>query len=107
MKKSSKFSPEVRERAVRMVHEHRGEYPSLWAAVESIAPKIGCVPQTLLGWVQQQEIDSGARTGVTTSEAQRVKELEREVKELRRANEILKLASAFFAQAELDRRLKS
>jgi transposase len=90
-----------------MVQEHRGEYPSLWAAVESMAPKIGCVPQTLLGWVQRDEIDSGARTGVTTAEAPRVKELERENKELRRANEILKLASAFFAQAELDRRLKS
>jgi transposase-like protein len=107
MKKSNKFSPEVRERAVRMVQEHRGEYPSLWAAVESIAPKMGCVPQTLLTWVQRHEVDSGVRQGVTTAEAQRVKELEREVKELRRANEILKLASAFFAQAELDRRLKS
>jgi transposase len=107
MKKSNKFSPEVRERAVRMVQEHRGEYPSLWAAVESIAPKIGCVPKTLLDWVQRQEVDTGVRTGVTTAEALRVKELEREVKELRRANEILKLASAFFAQAELDRRLKS
>ena len=106
MNKSNKFSPEVRERAVRMVQEHRGEYPSPWAAVESIAPKIGCVPQTLLGWVQRQEIDSGVREGVTTEEAKRVRELEREVKELRRANEILKLASAFFAQAELDRRLK-
>ncbi len=90
-----------------MVQEHRGDYPSLWAAVESIAAKIGCVPQTLLTWVQRHEIDSGAREGVTTAEAKRVKELEREVKELRRANEILKLASAFFAQAELDRRLKS
>ena len=107
MNKSSKFSPEARERAVRMVLEQRGEYPSLWAAVESMAPKIGCVPQTLLGWVQRHEVDTGAREGVTTAEAQRVKELEREVKELRRANEILKLASAFFAQAELDRRLKS
>jgi len=107
MNKSNKFSPEVRERAVRMVHEHRGEYPSLWAAVESIAPKIGCVPQTLLEWVKRQEVDAGVRDGVTTNEAQRVKDLEREVKELRRANEILKLASAFFAQAELDRRLKS
>jgi len=95
MNKSTKFSPEVRERAVRMVQEHRGEYPSLWAAVESIAPKIGCVPQTLLGWVQRHEVDTGVRGGVTTAEAQRVKELEREVKELRRANEILKLASAF------------
>jgi len=106
MNKSNKFSPDVRERAVRMVLEHRGEYPSLWAAVESMAPKIGCVPQTLLGWVQRHEIDTGARDGMTTAEAQRVKELERENKELRRANEILKLASAFFAQAELDRRLK-
>ena len=107
MKKSNKFSSEVRERAVRLVLEHRGEYPSLWTAVESIAPKIGCVPQTLLHWVKRHEVDSGVREGVTTAEAQRVKELEREVKELRRANEILKLASAFFAQAELDRRLKS
>jgi transposase len=107
MNKSKKFSPEVRERAVRMVREHRGEYPSLWAAIDSIAPKIGCVPQTLLEWVKRHEIDSGVREGVSTCEAQRVKELEREVKELRRANEILKLASAFFAQAELDRRLKS
>jgi transposase len=89
------------------VQEHRGEYPSLWAAVESIAPKIGCVPQTLLEWVKRVEVDTGGREGVTTSEAQRVKDLERENKELRRANEILKLASAFFAQAELDRRLKS
>ncbi len=101
MNKSTKFSPEVRERTVRMVQEHRGEYPSPWAAVESIAPKIGCVPQTLLGWVQRHEVDTGVRGGVTTAEAQRVKALEREVKELRRANEILKLASAFFAQAEL------
>ena len=107
MNKSNKFSPEVRERAVRMLQEHRGEYPSLRAAVESIAPKIGCVPQTLLGWVQRQEVDSGVREGTSTAERQRVKELEREVKELRRANEILKLASAFFAQAELDCRLKS
>ena len=107
MNKSNKFSPEVRERAVRMVQEHRGEYPSLWAAVESIAPKIGCVANTLHDWVKRSEIDAGVRQGVTTSEAQRVKDLEREVKELRRANEILKLASAFFAQAELDRRLKS
>ena len=107
MNKSNKFSPEVRERAVRLVQEHRGEYPSLWLAVESIAPKIGCVPQTLLTWVKRAEIDSGVREGVTTSEAQRVKELEREVKELRRANEIPNVASAVFAQAELDRRFKS
>ena len=107
MNKSNKFSPEVRERAVRMVQEHRGEYPSLWAAVESIAPKTDCVPQTLLEGVKRVEVDSGTREGVTSAEAQRVKDLEREVKELRRANDILKLASAFFAQAELDRRLKS
>ena len=107
MNKSNKFSPEVRERAVRLVLEHRGDYPSLWLAVESIAPKIGCVPQTLLTWVKRHEIDSGVREGTTTADAQRMKELEREVKELRRANEILKVASAFFAQAELDRRFKS
>ena len=83
-----------------MVQEHRSEYPSLWAAVESIAPKIGCAPNTLHDWVKRSEIDAGVRQGVTTNEAQRVKDLEREVKELRRANEILKLASAFFAQAE-------
>jgi transposase-like protein len=107
MNKSNKFSPEVRERAVRMVQEHRGEYPSLWLAIESIAPKIGCVPQTLLTWVKRHEVDTGTREGVTTADAQRMKELERENKELRRANEILKVASAFFAQAELDRRFKS
>jgi len=107
MRKSTKFSPEVRERAVRMVQEHRGEYPSLWAAIESISAKIGCVPQTLNEWVKKSEIDSGAREGVTSDERDRIKALEREVKELRRANEILKLASAFFAQAELGRHLKS
>lgn len=105
--KSNKFSPEVRERAVRMVQEHRSEYSSQWAAVESIAAKIGCVPQTLQEWVKRQAIDSGVRPGITSEERDRVKALEREVKELRRANEILKLASAFFAQAELDRKLKS
>lgn len=107
MNKSKKFSPEIRERAVRMVQEHRGEYPSLWAAIESIAPKIGCVPQTLLDWVKRAEIDAGSRPGTTTTEMQRIKDLERENKELRRANEILRTASAFFAQAELDRKLKS
>ena len=90
-----------------MVQEHRGEYPSLWAAIESISAKIGCVPQTLNEWVKKSEINSGTREGVTSDERERVKALEREVKELRRANEILKLASAFFAQAELDRKLKS
>ncbi|MCP1677294.1 transposase-like protein [Natronocella acetinitrilica] len=107
MKKTNKFSPEVRERAVRMVQEHRDDYPSLWAAIESIAPKIGCVPQTLLEWVKRAETDAGERDGLTTTERERLKALEREVKELRRANDILKTASAFFAQAELDRRLKS
>ena len=106
-KKSNRFSPEVRERAVRMVLEHRGEYPSLWATIESIAPKIGCVPQTLHDWVRQHEVDEGMRVGISSDERARIKDLEREVKELRKANEILKLASAFFAQAELDRRLKS
>jgi transposase len=107
MTKTNKYSPEVRERAVRLVQEHRGEYPSLWAAVESIAPKIGCVAQTLLEWVKRDEINNGKRDGVSSEERERIKALEREVKELRRANEILKTASAFFAQAELDRRLKS
>ena len=91
---------------MRLVQEHRGEYPSLWAAIESIAPKTGCVPQTLNEWVKRVEVDTGVREGVTTAKGQRLKELEREVKELRRANEILKLASAFFAQAEQGRRLK-
>ena len=106
MRKSPKFSPEMRERAVRMVQEHRSEHPSQWAAIESIATKVGCVPQTLHTWVKQHEIDAGQREGVSTAEAQRIKELERENRELRKANEILKLASAYFAQAELDRRLK-
>ena len=106
MNKSNKFSPEVRERAVRLVQEHRGEYSSLWAAIESIAPKIGCVPQTLLEWVKRAEVDAGTRPGTTTAEVQRIKDLERENKELRRANDILRTASAFFAQAELDRKLK-
>jgi len=107
MNKSPKFSPEVRERAVRMVQEHREEYPSLWAAVESLAPKIGCVPHTLYEWMRRHEVDSGVRQGTTTADKDRLKELERENRELRKANEILKLASAFFAQAELDRRLKN
>ncbi|WP_320534438.1 IS3 family transposase [Robbsia andropogonis] len=96
MTKTNKFSPEMRERAVRMVQEHRSEYPSLWAAVESIAPKIGCVPQTLLDWVKRDEVDKGQREGLSSDERERMKELEREVKELRRANDILKTASAFF-----------
>jgi transposase-like protein len=104
---ANKFSPEVRERAVRLVQESRSEYPSLWVAVESIAPKIGCSSQTLLTWIKRHEVDSGQREGVTTSERERIKELERENRELRRANDILRTASAFFAQAELDRKLKS
>lgn len=107
MKKSMKYSPEVRERAVRMVFEHRAEHESQWAAVVSIAGKIGCTAQTLHNWVRRHERDTGLREGPSTAEHKRVKELEREVRELRRANEILKLASAFFAQAELDRRTKS
>src|ERR1700738_4746168 len=106
MKKPIKFSPEVRERAVLMVNEARSDHASQWAAVESIAAKIGCTPQTLLNWVRQHERDTGQRDGASTAEQQRIKELEREVKKLRKANEILKLASAFFAQAELDRRFK-
>ena len=94
-KRSDKFFPEVRERAVRTVQEHRGEYNSMGAAIESIAPKIGCLPQTLNEWVKRVEVDTGVREGVTTAHAQRVKEPKREVKKLRRANKILKLASAF------------
>ena len=89
-----------------MLQEHRGEYPSTWAAIESIALKIGCAPQTLHEWPRKHEVDTGMREGLTSTERDRIKELERENKELRRANEILKVASAFFAQAELDRRLK-
>ena len=107
MKKSVNFPPDVRDRSVRMVAESRGDYPSQWAAVESVASKIGCTPQTLLKWVRQHERDTGQREGPSTADQKRVKELEREVRELRKANEILKLASAFFAQAELDRRFKS
>jgi transposase len=90
-----------------MVLEAKDQYPSQWAAIESIAAKIGCTAETLRRWVRQAERDRGLRDGPTTAEQQRVKELEREVRELRKANEILKLASAFFAQAELDRRFKS
>ena len=106
MRKSPKFSPEVMERAVRMVFEAKDQYPSQWAAIESIAGKIGCTTETLRRWVRQGERDGGVRAGATTTEQQRIKELEREVRELRRTNEILKLASAYFAQAELDRHAK-
>ena len=106
MRKSSKFSPEVMERAVRMVFDAKDQYPSQWAAIESITAKIGCTSETLRRWVRQGERDSGERPGPTTAEQQRIKDLEREVRELRKTNEILKLASAYFAQAELDRQSK-
>jgi transposase-like protein len=106
MKKSTKFSPEVRERAVKMVLEHQGEYESQWAAIVSVAAKIGCTAETLRGWVRQHERDTGQRGGLTTAERERMKALERENRELRQANEILRKASAYFAQAELDRRSK-
>jgi transposase len=105
-KTTNKFSPEVRERAVRMVQDHLVDYPSRWAAVVSIAEKIGCVPQTLHEWVRNAEVDSGKRAGVPTEMADRLKALERENRELRQANEILRKASAYFAQAELDRPFK-
>ena len=102
-KTTNKFSPEVRERSVRMVLDHQADYPSRWAAVVSIAEKIGCVPQTLHEWVKKAEIDSGQRAGVPSEMAEKLKTLERENRELRQANEILRKASAYFAQAELDR----
>ena len=101
-----KFSPEVRERAVRMVIEHRSDHASQWAAIGSIAAKIGCTAQTLHNWVAQAERDRGVRAGTTTDERERIKALERENRELRQANEILRKASAYFAQAELDRRFR-
>ena len=105
-KTTNKFSPEVRDRAVRMALDHAGEHPSRWAAVTSIAAKIGCTPQTLHDWVKKAEIDSGQRAGVPTDTAEKLKALERENRELRQANEILRKASAYFAMAELDRRSK-
>jgi transposase len=105
-KTTNKFSPEVRDRAVRMVLDHAGEHPSRWAAVTSISAKIGCTPQTLHDWVKKTEIDSGQRTSVPTEMAEKLKALERENRELRQANEILRKASAYFAMAELDRRSK-
>jgi transposase len=101
-----RFSPEVRERAVRLVRQHQGEHATQWAAISSIAAKIGCTGETLRGWVRQAERDSGERAGTTSEERERIKALERENRELRQANEILRKASAYFAQAELDRRFK-
>ncbi len=106
MGRASKYPEEVRERAVRLVFEQQPEHESQWAAILSIASKMGCTPETLRKWVRQAERDSGQRPGLTTSERERMKELEREVRELKRANEILRKASAYFAQAELDRRSK-
>ena len=103
---SKRYSDEVRERAVRMVSEHRSQYGSQWAAIQSIAGKIGCTSESLRRWVQRAERDQGVRAGPSTEERERLKQLERENRELKRANEILRTASAFFAQAELDRRWK-
>jgi transposase len=106
MGKTKPYPAEVRERAVRLVFEQQGEHSSQWAAITSIAGKMGCTPETLRNWIRREERDTGRRAGLTTNERERVKDLEREVRELKRANEILRKASAFFAQAELDRRPK-
>ncbi len=105
-KTSNRFSPEIRERAVRMVLEHGSDHASQWAAISSIASKIGCTGETLRKWVRQAERDQGRRPGQTSDDRERMKTLERENRELRQANEILRKASAYFAQAELDRRSK-
>jgi transposase len=106
MGRPSKYSPELRDRAVRMVVEHAHDYPSQWAAIRSIAEKLGCTSEALRRWVRQSERDRGERPGLTTDERAELKRLQREVFELKRANEILRKAAAFFAQAELDRRAK-
>ena len=105
-KTSNRFSPEVRQRAVRMVLDHGADHASQWATIGSVAAKIGCTGETLRNWVRQAERDQGQRAGPTTDERERIKALEREVRELRQANEILRKASAYFAQAELDRPFK-
>jgi transposase len=106
MGRQSKYPAEMRERAVRLVFEQQGNHESQWAAIVSVAEKLGCTAETLRKWVRQAERNTGQRPGLTTSERERMKELEREVRELKRANEILRKASAYFAQAELDRRPK-
>jgi transposase len=104
MTRTGRYPPELRERAVRLVREHRAEHPSEWAAIQSVAGKLGMTPETLRIWVRRDEVDRHQRPGVTSAERERIRELERENRELRRANEILKAASAFFAR-ELDPRL--
>ena len=104
MTRATRYPPELRERAIRLVREHRGEHPSEWAAIQSVAGKLGMTAETLRKWLRRDEIDHRERPGVTSSERERIRELEREIRELRRANEILKAASAFFAR-ELDPRL--
>ncbi len=106
MGRASRYSPEVRERAVRLVFEHESQYESQWAAIRSVAGKIGCSPETLRKWVRQAERDAGRRPGLSTEEREQLKELKRDNRELKRANEILRKAAAYFAQAELDRRAR-